>query len=372
MQKESLTLRQGQCLLIMFIFGSSAVLGASNLAGQDAWASLALGITIAIPIVLLYARIMKLFPEQSLYDIMETLFGKLVAKVFAILMVWYAVHLGSLVMRNFSEFIMVSALPSTPQLAVMFVLLFVTMYMARSGIQILAKWSIALLPVVLIVVVITIALSLQIMDFSNILPFLSHSPRTIAIGAWQDTSFPYAETVLFLCASKGIKKEDSPYRLYFFAVIIGGSVLMLVFLRNLFILGAALLRIEYFPSFVATSVIQVGDFLGRIEGSISLNFILAGIVKITVCLLAASRGLAKIFGVPDHNKLIVPAGLLATALGAIVYNSTMEMYGFLKYYGVYTIPFQILIPLIVWITAEIRTRKTHALKQPKSESVTGD
>ena len=338
MQKESLTLRQGQCLLIMFLFGSSAVLGASNVAGQDAWASLVLGIAFATPIVIMYGRIMKLYPEQSLYDIMESLFGKIGAKLFAILMVWYAVHLGSLVMRNFSEFIQISALPSTPQLAVMFILLFVTMYLARSGINVLGKWSLALLPVVMLIVTMTIVLSLSIMDFSNILPFLSHNPRIIAIGAWQNTCFPFTETVLFLCASKGIKKGESPYRLFLFSLIIGGFILTLIFLRNLFILGAALLRIEYFPSFIAISIIQIGDFLGRIEGSISLNFILAGIVKITVCLLAASRGLAKIAGVADHNRFVVPVGLLATAICAIVYNNTMEMYGFLKYYGVYSNP----------------------------------
>jgi hypothetical protein len=38
----------------------------------------------------------------------------------------------------------------------------------------------------------------------------------------------------------------------------------------------------------------------------------------------------------------------------------MERFEFLKYYHYYTIPFQMMIPLVVWIVAEIRAKKKAA------------
>jgi spore germination protein KB len=87
-----------------------------------------------------------------------------------------------------------------------------------------------------------------------------------------------------------------------------------------------------------------------------MNFLLSGIVKITLCLIVAAKGISNVFALADYKRMIMPTSMLVVALCAIVYNSAMEMFGFLKYYQIYAIPFQILIPAVVWITAEIRQK----------------
>jgi len=358
MKQDSITLRQGQSLLVLFVFGSSVVVGVSSGAGNDAWVSLVLSVLISIPMLCVYARIMRLYPEMDLFEIMEQLFGKVISKMLTLLMTWYAIHLCALVLRNFTEFIEITAMPETPQLPIMIMMLLVTAYLARSGLRTLGKWSVPMLFFVLFVVVFTVLASLRNMEFSNIQPMFAHSVGIIAKNAVQIYSFPFAETVLFLFFAKGVKKQDSPYRLYLLAFLFAALILLIVMLRNLFILGPKLMAVEYFPSLAAARIIRIGDFLTRIEGSISLNFIIAGIAKITVCLLAASRGMAYVTGVQNHKILILPVGLFTVALGSIVYQSTMEMFGFLDYYWVYAAPFQFLIPTVVWIAAEIKSRRS--------------
>lgn len=360
MQKEMISARQMVCIIVMLIFGSSVIMGVSSEAAQDSWISLLLAEVITAPIILIYARIIKLFPEKDLFEIIEILFGKIAGKIIIILMIWYSIHLCALVLRNFSEFVQIAIMPETPQLPIMIAMILVVVYMAKSGIETMGKWSIIMLSIIMLVVILTILLSINKMDFTNILPVMEHDFRTIATGAFQLFSFPYAETVLLLCLASAIKKKDSPYKIYMYSTLIGTAILLLAILRNLFLLGPEMVAASYFPSYVAVRIIDVADYLTRMEGFIAMNFILAGIVKITVCLMAASKGTASLFGIKNYRQILLPVSLLVVALSAIIYKNVMEMFDFLRIYKYYAIPFQIIIPLAIWITAEIKLSKKRA------------
>lgn len=356
MNSKYITMRQATCIIVVYICGSSVVLGGNSEAGQDSWISLLLAQIIVIPMVLVYARIMKLFPEKNIYEIIEILFGKIVGKIVTIFMLWYAIHLAALVLRNFSEFIEITSLPETPQLPLMIIMILVVVYAVKSGMEVLGKWALISLFIIVFIMLLTIVLLFNQMKLDNFLPMMNHSTKTILTASYEIFTFPFAETVLFLAVADYVRKEDSPIKIYILADALGALILLIVALRNIAALGPAMLKAEYFPSYLAARIISVSDFLARIEGSISTNFILGGITKIAVCILAASKGLASLFNIQDYKRMIFPAGLCALALGCIVFNNTMEMINFLKIYAIYAIPFQIIIPVAIWIGGEIRKR----------------
>lgn len=357
MRKEPITLTQAVFMLVLFIFGSSVVVGVSGVAEQDAWLSMIIAVVMMVPLMLLYARIMRLFPETDLFDILEILYGKIFGRVFTALITWYALHLCSLVLRNFTEFMQIVAFPETPQLPMMIALILVTAYLAISGANILGKWSIIMLPIVVLTVFLTIVLAMSDLDYARLEPVLANGLQKVFTGAYQILTFPLAETVLFLGIAGSVRKEINPYKIYGFAVLTGSFVLLLVILRNITILGVPMISASYFPSYTTARILHISDFLTRVEGSITMNFLLSGIVKITLCLIVAAKGLSKLFAIQDYKIMIMPASMLAVALSAIVYKSAMEMFGFLVYYQIYAIPFQMFIPAVVWITAEIRQKR---------------
>jgi len=361
MQKEMISMRQAFCIIVLFIGGSSIVMGGSSEAGQDAWISLLLGFLGVIPFILFYARIMRLYPDKDIFEIFETLFGKIIGRVFTVLVSWYALHLGSLVVVNFSEFIEIMAMPETPQLPLMIVMLALTAFLAASGVETLGKWAIVTLPILCLIVVLTVVLALQQMDFSNIQPVLGTEFSKIAAGSLKIFTFPLAETVLFLGLAGSVKRQTNPYKLYFYATAFAVLILLVVMVRNIELLGPALMKIEYFPSYITARIINIGDFLTRIEGSISMNFIMAGITKITVCLIVAAKGIAYLFGISNYRKILIPVSLLMLSISAILYKTAMEMFAFIEAYQYYALLFQIIIPVIVWLFAEIKIRRQKKL-----------
>lgn len=350
-------MRQSVCLLVMFLFGSSAIMGLATAMAQDAWIALLLAMAASVPFLLMLGRLRSLFPKKGFFDLATYLLGRAGGKTVALLMSWYALHLCSLVLRNFSEFVEVCVMPETPQLPIMLLMMMVVVYLAKSGVDTMGKWSSCTMPVLFFMILATILLSANRMDFSRILPIMSHDIGALAKGAYPLVSFPFMETIVFACATNGAAEQRGPYKTYLFALSFGSLALLLISLRNIFLLGPAVLGASVFPSYTAAKIIHLGDIIARLEGSISMNFILAGIAKLSVCLLAMARGVAHLFGLRDYKCVLTPLGLLVIALSAVLYQSSMEMYAFIEVYHVYAFPFQLVIPPLIWILAEHRAKR---------------
>lgn len=356
MQNDKVTVNQAAFSIVLFNFGSSVVMGISTGAGQDTLLAILLAALMTVPVFLLYGRIFSRFPQKDFYDIAEEVLGKVGGKAVTALFTWYSIHLAALVLRNFSEFTQISSMPETPQLPIMVLMVLTTVFLARSGMHAIGKWSVVSFFLLGAVVTLTFIPSLYRLRFDDLLPLMEHPPALIAKTGFQIFSFPFAETVVFLCLG-GSFTEGKPYKTLFRALTITLIIFLLVFIRNLVLLGRSMMEISVFPSYVTARIIEVSDFLSGIEGFISSNFLLAGIVKISVCLLAAGKGLSRLFGLKHHPALILPAGLLAMGLGATVYQNTMDMFAFTPYYPYYAFPFQVVLPLAVLIVGEVRLRR---------------
>lgn len=357
MKNEKATFSQVMFSIVLFNFGSSVVIGITGGVEQDGWFTILLASLLVIPLFLVYGRIIRLFPQKDLFQVLELIFGKIAGKVLTVLYIWYAVYLSALVLRDFSEFIHVSTMPETPQLPILILMVLTTVYLVRSSMSSIGKWSLVMSAFVLAMVALTFVASIPDIRLENFMPVLSHTPAKIARSTFEVFSFPYTETVIFLGLAGSFQKKANPYKMFLYSLIITTVTFLLVFIRNLSLLGATIMSLNYFPSFSAARIIEVGDFLARIESSISTNFQFAGIVKTACCLLAASKGMASLFDLDHCRPIVLPMAMLALALGAIAYKNTMDMIAFLAYYPYYAFPFQVAIPLAVWVGGEIYAKK---------------
>jgi spore germination protein KB len=149
-----------------------------------------------------------------------------------------------------------------------------------------------------------------------------------------------------------VKKEDSPFKIYLYAILMSTLILVLVVLRNIWTLGAPMMAAEYFPSYTTARIIGVGDFLTGSRAHLH-EFYLVG-SRNSLVPYRRRKGHRRLFGLKTGGS--GPRGFPYFGLCAIVYENIMQMFDFLRFYQYYAIPFQFVIPLIVWITAEIKSK----------------
>lgn len=362
MGDERVSARHAIYMNTLFLLGSSAVMGVNSSARQDSWIALLLTALIAFPFFMIYARILQLHPEKSFFEKLDLLMGPILGKVMTLLMSWFALHLCALVLRNFSEFIVVTLMPETPQLPVVLAMVLVVSYLAKSGPETFGRWASFVFPFVTLISLLTSFFSLNEMKFDRILPILQ-DPAKVLSGTQSLLTFPFLELVIFLCAAGGLRKGENPYKTYRYSLLLGTSIMLIILLRNIFTMGPYIMSDEYFPSFFSARVINLGSLLTRVEGSIAMNFILAGIAKITMCLWAATKGGAHLFGISSYQRLLMPMALLAAVLSTAVYTNITASFDFLEIYQYYALPFEIGIPVVLWILLEIRVRRQRSAAQ---------
>lgn len=358
MKKEVISNKEGICILTLFIMGSTLVLGSGGKAKQDVWAAILIGIMLAVPIILIYARILYLYPGKSLFSIMNEVFGKIIGNILSLLFVWYAFHLGALVIRNFSEFIKIAALPETPVFVPSMLLVLLCIWSVKEGIEVLGRWSHFVLPILISIILVIVVLSMSMANLHHLLPVLYDNWKPVFEGAFSVFSFPFTEVVVFFLIGNVLNQEKKVAQVYLSGLLIGGIFVLIIAVRNMLVMGESFVNRFHFPTYTAVSLINIGDFLQRIEILVSVVFLFAGFIKISICLLAVSKGIASILRISSYRDLVVPIGLLMMILSYIIYESITEMTDWaFNVYKFYAFPFQVILPLIIWGGVEIKQKR---------------
>ncbi len=367
MNNEVISDRAGISLIILFISGGALALPTAQEAGRDLWLAIFVGVFISIPIVLMYARILALFPGKDLFDIVEMLLGEVFGKIIILLFSWFAFHLGALTIRNVGEFMITTSLPETPLIIPMIFIGLLCIWGAKEGIEVLGRWSNlffvfnAPLPTLLILLLI------PQMDLNNIFPILNTDIKSFALGTFSAIAFPLTETIVFAMAIFSLKSPKSSYNIYIKGLIIGGILIAGVSLAEILVLGEEIYSITYFPNHNTARKLNVGDFLERLEVVVIIATYTASFIKISVCLLASSKGISRIFGFKDYRFITLPVGLFMCMFSYILHDSIMDLYKWAaEFWKFYAFPFEIIIPTGILVIAEIRKNKLKGYRKVKN------
>jgi spore germination protein (amino acid permease) len=354
MQKERITDKEAICVLIIFMIGSSLIIGIGGDAKNDAWIAGLVGIVMVLPMLLIYSIILSDFPGKDIFDILNFLLGNVWGRIVSLLYIWYAFHLGALVLRNFGEFINAVAMPETPMLVPMLCLGLLCIAAAKLGIEVIGRTTTYFLPIMLFVLLVVEFLAIPQFKLDYLKPIFENGLTPILKGGFSSFSFPFAETVLFLGVFSSLQTGKSPFKAYFLGILFAGCIIIIVTIRNIGVLGN-MLGDFYFPSYEAVSMIRIGDFIERIEVTVSFVFLFGVFIKASICLLVACKGIGKVFNLKDYRSIVIQTGLLMIFFAYTVYDNSVEMkYWAFKVYPYYAFPFQVLLPLTVLILGKIK------------------
>ncbi|MEK5394659.1 GerAB/ArcD/ProY family transporter [Paenibacillus sp. FSL K6-2859] len=353
MKKEIIPAGHSISIVVLFIIGTSLFMGLPGKSGNSSWIALLFAISLTVPLLFIYARFHVLFPARDLFDILITVFGSIFGRVVSCMYIWYALHMGALVLRNFGEFSKTVALTETPMIAPMLCIGLLCIWVVKAGIEVIGRCAklflLLLLAEVLFIEILAIPLK----------PFLDSGWSPIFADTFGSFTFPFAEIVLFMGVFSHLPAKDSAKKILLSGLLISGGVILLVSLRNLLILNPDIVQSLYFPSYVAVSRINIGDFLTRMEASSALGFVITIFIKASLCLYVASVGVAKLFKLKSYRSVVLQLGLIMVYFSRFIFKDIMEMQHFAyTIYPIYALPFQVIIPLILWICAEIKVSKS--------------
>lgn len=355
LEKGKISQLQLIVLIIGFVYGSSVIVApGGNAAGHDSWIGVSLGLMEGLAIAWIFTALARLFKNKTMVEINDLVYGRFLGKFVSALFIWYLFHLGALVLNNYTRFFKLEIYTATPRTIILLILMLVCASTVNRGIETLARCSLLLVPLTVLVVVMDTFLLIPHINLNNLLPVLDVPVTKIFVTAHGAASFPFAETVAFLMVAAALNKPEKGPSAVAWGLLAGGITLIFLTARNAAVLGSMAAAYNY-PSYLAAQVIEVGEIFTRLEVLVAINLITMGFIKISVLFYGSAVGLAQVFKLHDYRPLILPIGILMVILALTNVGNTLEMIDFAnKVYPIYAIPFQIGIPLITLIIAKLR------------------
>ena len=353
MNKQFISSPQIMLLLIGFFTGTAVILApttAIKIAGQDAWLAPTLGIVPALFLMLLLVSLNNMYPGQSLIQYSQSILGW-PGKLLSLCLLWFALHLSCLVLRNISDFMSSIFLVKTPTTIIALSITLLGVLALRLGIETFSRTLCLLIILGFSFFIITQQSTLPKTNFQHLLPILGQGPLPVLHAAILEAAFPRGEMVLFGIFLFQIKPQSfGQTRLYLAAAIIfGGIIGALSYLRAITVLGANIAGNSSYAVFSAVNAIQNGNLLVPL---VALNWFLFSVTKFIICYYAFVLGLAHWAKIKSYQPLIIPAGAFMTAFSLYVYHDVVQESSFAeKIWPVYAIPIEYGIPLLLWLAA---------------------
>ncbi|WP_010281234.1 GerAB/ArcD/ProY family transporter [Bacillus timonensis] len=362
MEKAKISSYQLFVLILLFELGSALLLPLAIDAKQDAWLSILLGIIGGMSLFMLYYRLYQFYPNQLPTEYAQIILGKLVGKIFAFLYLLYFTYLAARVLRDFGVMLVTFAYSETPLFIVNALLMMVVVYGVRKGIEVLGRTGEILFVIMYLLAItgfILIVVS-GLIDFNNLKPILENgiSP-VIKATLTQVLFFPFGEVVVFAMIFPYLNNPRKAKIAGLFSIGLSGVNLALVMLINVSVLGVNLTSRAPFPLLATIQMIQVAEFIERLDIFFMLALIIGGFFKIGIFFYAVVSGIANLFKIENHTRLCFPTGLVVILLSITMASSFPEhlQEGYKLVPWILHLPFQIIIPIALLLIAYIRKRK---------------
>lgn len=354
---EKLSDRQISSVAALVIISGILMSGGSDRSMQNAWIAVAIAVAAAVPLFLMYARTMSLFPGKGLFEIVFKIVGKTLGKAIILVISVYALYVGGMSLRIFAEFNRVVSMPETSRMFTTVLFAAACLYMVKKGMQAMGGFANLALPVIVFVILLINFLSLGDWKLHYGAPLMHNIGKDFVSDTLLALVFPLGE-VFFVCTLFGFKKRKSGFgKIFINGLLVGGALLVLETLRSIMVLGANTISLLYYPSYTATGVINIMDFFSRIEVTVSASFFVAQIVKVCLCIYVFSSGLGAVFQTKSYRVFATPGAFAMVALSSVLYRNTAEMYEFLDVYKYCAFVLQAVMPAFLWLGAEIAAHR---------------
>ena len=165
--------------------------------GRDGWMAVLPAIALTIPYGLMVLLLSAQYPHENLLQISEKLFGKWIGKIIGFIYILISCYYGGLVLAFIGFIYQQSVMPLTPRWVFYLGGLLIVFYLVNCGIEVFARFSEIIFPLIVIALVLNVGLSIPRIEQGELLPILGEGLKPLFFGALKVIPFSMAY-ILFL------------------------------------------------------------------------------------------------------------------------------------------------------------------------------
>ncbi|MDT0121999.1 endospore germination permease [Paenibacillus sp. RRE4] len=338
-------------------------------AKQDAWISILLSSMFSVGLAYVLTRISIMYPNESLISYAPKIMGKFLGHVIILIYVLYWFTVLGIILRQYGDFMIGTILQLTPVIIPIVGMLIVAAYVTYAGIEVLARCSEVLGPLILLGIMVPLLLNISQIQLDNLQPIIMDNTFTVLLkGALPTASF-LGDNILLMMILPFVADPQKGVRGALLGSVVAGLFTLLSAMQCIAIFGYSTASRQTYPFLNLVRFISFG-FLQNLDAIVVAIWIMGIFIKVSLYLFAASYGTAQWLGVKRWRSFIFIASPIAIILSMLPRNFVDSSILFPKLVAVpFNLPVVfILLPLLLWIVALIRNRKKKHPEEQRHEA----
>lgn len=343
---ERISVFQLFTITVFYQIGTTVIFGFGSPAGRDAWLAILISTVIGAIIILLHTFLAEMNAGLTIVEWFPAQFGRWLGMPLAWLYPLLFLYVAGRILSDLKALVPATLLPGTPSWFVVIAMLLVIVYCLFSGIEVLARLTEYLLPVLFLLFIIEIILlfSSGLVNFKHVQPILGQGWGKVWSAVWPaGITQTFAETLTLALIWPSVKKPEKVRKTTIIATLLSGLTISTLSLMEILVLGEGIVDHTMYPIYVLVRQISVADFLENLDAMVALNMIITAYIKITISLFAAIRAIQILLNMIDNRPIIFPAAAIVYFLGMTMSKNINEHI----YVGLTTFPLYVWVPLLI-------------------------
>lgn len=360
METSIIGIRQFTILVTLFTVGSSILITPAGLAAeakQDAWISAILAVCLGLLTVYLYHALVRQFPNQTLVEMCEGIFGIWIGKIVSLLYFSFFLLLAALVLRNIGDFMTTQVLPDTPLPFIIIIFLAAVIMANWLGLETIARAGEIFFPWVMLFFFAMVIFLLPQIRLIQLKPYLGEGIMPVIRASLTLIGTPFMELIVLLMVIPFVNCDKKAIKAFLVGTAIAGFILIIITLISILVLGPAITARQMYPSYNLAKKISIGGFLERLEVIMAGIWFITIFFKLTICFYASALSFAQIMKMKVIRPLLLPLGMILIVLSIVSYPNASYFLNFVsKIWFTYAFTFGFLLPVCMIGIALFRKR----------------
>ncbi|WP_433742511.1 GerAB/ArcD/ProY family transporter [Falsibacillus pallidus] len=269
---------------------------------NDAWISVLITGAVVTIVLFIMDKTLKMFESADLYSIHEYLFGKWGSKLVNSAVSIYLLSGYFIILKDYTEMVQEWIFPTLPTWIFTLMLSFLAFYAVTGGIRVVV--GICVLSLILSIwITFIIAVPLQYMDYSHLLPIWNHSFKQIMMGTFKTSlSIVGYEMVMFVYPF--VQNKEKVFRYSMIGNLYSTLLFTLVTFVSIGFFSSTGLKRTIWPVLSMFKIVRIPN-LERFEFIAVSFWMLIILPNICLYLWSSVRGIKKVLGITGRKSLYI-------------------------------------------------------------------
>ncbi len=360
MGKKIISPSQLLAFILLFEFGTALVIPIGLAGGQGVWLSILIAIPGGILLFLIYDYLFRQHPNMIISGYARQILGKYIGWPLSLLYIPFFMYIASRNLREAGDLLVSASYDRTPLFVINAFMIAAVIYVLSKGIEVFARLAEIYLLIMIFLGIISNALVIfsGLIDFNNLLPLLGDEWKRILSAAYPNIwLFPFGELVILTTILPHLNKGQLAKKTGVIAIIISGLLLSFTHALEITVLGGDTYSRATFPLFTAISLVNIADFIQRMDALVMLTLIIGVYFKMTLYCYAAAAVASDLFKLKKAHQTVVPIAVIVLFFSVISAGSYPEHAeeGMISISAILP-AFCVIIPLLLFVVHIIRKR----------------